>query len=259
MFIYMIGWHWKHKEGFAIERTDGHFGTQLILVQSRGRVKMGDKEYRVEKNTAFLVKSCMPHCLYSDGEEYCDDWIRFNIEQEDMEFIDGLDLEFNVPIKLKDDSISKMISACEDIFNSDLPDKKTILHNLMTAIILDLNGYYKPKGKSKHNFYDYELEKIRREIYAHPEKEWSVPEIAAGLNISVSHFQRLYKSCYGISCLKDVWTSRMEYAKQLLLNTDLSANEIAEKCGYQNYEYFSRSFVKYACVSPMKYRAKNKE
>ena len=46
----------------------------------------------------------------------------------------------------------------------------------------------------------------------------------------------------------------MEYAKQLLLETTLSAGEIAEKCGYQNYEYFSKSFAKYGCMSPVKYR-----
>ena len=259
MFIYMIGWHWEHKEGFAIERPDGHFGTQLIVVQSKGRIVMGDREYRVGKNTAFLVKSCMPHSLYSDGEDYCDDWIRFNLEQKDMEFIDGLDIEFNVPVSLKDDSISKLIAASEEIFNSDLTDKKAILDNIMRAIILELNGYYRPRAKTKHNYYDEELEKLRREIYSHPEREWNIPDIAAQLSISVPHFQRLYKSLYGISCMKDVWTSRMEYAKQLLLNTDLSANTIAEKCGYQSYEYFSRSFTKYACISPVKYRTKNKE
>jgi AraC family transcriptional regulator of arabinose operon len=49
----------------------------------------------------------------------------------------------------------------------------------------------------------------------------------------------------------------MEYAKQLLTTTDLSAIEIAERCGYTDYSHFSRVFAKYACVSPAKYR-KNK-
>ena len=179
MFIYMLGWHWEHKEGFAIERPDGHFGTQLIVVQSKGRIVMGDREYRVGKNTAFLVKSCMPHCLYSDGEDYCDDWIRFNLEQEDMEFIDGLGLEYNVPINLKDNSISKLIAACEEIFNSDIAEKKAILDSIMRAIILELNGCCSPREKTKHNYYSEEFEKVRREIYAHPEREWNIPDIAA--------------------------------------------------------------------------------
>jgi|GEM_PF-142277 len=259
VFIYQLGWHWKHKADFAIERPNGHFGSQLILVQSKGRLCMGENEYHVEKNTAFIVKSCMPHCIYGDGEEYCDDWIRFSTEKEDNDFIESLGLQFNVPIKLEDNSVSELVHACEEIFNSDISKKNDTLDHLMRAILLHVSRYCSPVPNEKHNYYDTELEKIRCDIYGSPAKDWNVPDMAEKLNISPSHFQRLYKSRYGISCMKDVWTSRMEYAKQLLLNTDLSANEISYMCGYQNYEYFSRSFVKYACVSPVKYRSKFKE
>ena len=48
----------------------------------------------------------------------------------------------------------------------------------------------------------------------------------------------------------------MELAKQLLIDTDMSAVEISEKCGYYDYAHFSKVFMKYACVSPAKYRKK---
>lgn len=259
MFIYMIGWHWKHGADLSIERPDGHYGTQIILVCTKGRLKMGDKEYHVQPNTAFVVKSCMPHCIYADGEEYMDDWIRFSLEDEDLEYLDKLGITYNEPIPLPDDSLSKLICACEELFGSQISGKNDALRHIMNGIFAYIGSCCKPKPAGKHNYYDAELEKIRRKIYSSPEKEWNVPDIAAELNISVSHFQRLYKNLYGISCMKDVWTSRMEYAKQLLLNTALTAGEIAEMCGYQNYEYFSRSFVKYACVSPAKFRQKYAE
>ena len=94
---------------------------------------------------------------------------------------------------------------------------------------------------------------------SNPSDDWSVPNIAEKLNISVSHFQRLYKKRFGVSCTNDVFISRMQYAKQLILQTDYPVKEIAYMCGYQNYEYFSRSFVKYACISPAQYREKFKE
>ncbi|NLT08572.1 MAG: helix-turn-helix transcriptional regulator [Ruminococcus sp.] len=259
MVIYQLGWHWKHKADLCIERPNGHFGTQLILVQSKGRLLMGENEFHVEKNTVFIVQSCVPHCIYGDGEEYCDDWIRFSIEKEDVDFIDSLGLRFNVPVKLGDDSISELVHACDEIFHSEIPKKNDTLDHLLRAILLHTSRYCCPEPNEKHNYYDIELEKIRRDIYGSPAREWNVIDMAEKLNISPSHFQRLYKSRYGISCMKDVWTSRMEYAKQLLLNTDLSAKEISYMCGYQNYEHFSRSFVKYACVSPVRYRSKFKE
>ena len=65
----------------------------------------------------------MPHSLYADGGEYIDDWIRFSFEKDDQFFLDSLNLKFNVPIQLKDDAVSKLIAACEEIFNSDLTFK----------------------------------------------------------------------------------------------------------------------------------------
>ena len=259
MLIYQLGWHWKHKPDFVIERPNGHYGTQILLIQSKARIRMGDNEFKVDKNTVFVVKSCMPHCLYAVGEEYCDDWIRFSIEQEDNEFIDGLAIDFNVPIKLKDDAVSKLIAACEDVFNSESAEKKETLHHLMSAIMLHISAHCRTEKTGRHTLYDNALEDIRRSIYSDPATDWNIPDIAEQMNISVPHFQRLYKSRYGIPCTKDIWMSRMDYARQLLLTTDLSANEIAEMCGYQDYAYFSRSFVKYACVSPAKYRSQNKE
>ena len=259
VYLYMMGWHWKHPADMKIERPNGHFGLQVILIQSKARVRMGGTEYQVEPNTFFLVKSCLPHCLYADGEEYVDDWIRFSPEQEDHAFLDSADLEWNVPIRLSDSTVSDLIAACCQVNESNLSNKAKILHHLMMSILLYITEYTHPNTAQKRSIYDDKLDKLRRDIYSSPGRDWSIPKIAEELCISVSHFQRLYKTRYGISCTNDVFMSRMEYAKQLLLETELSANEISDMCGYQSYEYFSKSFSRYACVSPMKYRAKFKE
>lgn len=260
MHIYMLGWNWKHSDTLAIERPNGHFGSQIILVRSKGRIIMDDREYHVKKNTVFLVESCLPHCIYADGEEYVDDWIRFSIDQEDdRDFMDSLDLEFNVPIELKDDAVSHMIAAGVEIFQSDVPHKNETLNFMMRTILRHINEYVKPQNKRDSNYYAEALDKLKKEIYEDPSHDWTIPKIAEDLNISVSHFQRLYKKRFGVSCMNDVFISRMNYAKKLLLETEYSAKEIAFMCGYQSYEYFSRSFVKYACVSPAQYRTKFKE
>lgn len=259
MYLNMTGWRWKHPADMKIDRPNGIFGMQLLLIQSKAIVTMGDQAYHVEKNTAFLVENCMPHSLHADGEEYIDDWIRFTSEQDDHAFLESLNLQWNVPLPLKDDTLSKMIAACDEVSHAELNAKNQILHHMMTAILLYLSECAHPKKKSKHSEYDDKLEDIRRQLYADPGKEWSIPEIAAELCISVSHFQRLYKARYGISCMQDIFMSRMEYAKHLLLETNLPAAEIAEKCGYQSYEHFSKSFAKFACMPPVRYRAKYKE
>ena len=259
MYIYQLGWNWKHSESFAIERTDGHFGTQLLLIKTPAKVKIGENDFIIEPNTAIVIESCIPHCLYAYNGEYADDWIRFNPEKEDNEFINQLGLSLNRPIKLGDNSVSELIHACEEIFNSNVAQKNTSLDLILKAALTHISKYCQGTEKQQYSHYDESLDRIRQEIYASPEKDWNIPEIAKDLSLSSSHFQRLYKMRFGISCMKDVWSSRMEYAKQLLVSTNYTASEIAEMSGFQSYEYFSRSFVKYACISPAKYRKKFRE
>ena len=57
---------------------------------------------------------------------------------------------------------------------------------------------------------------------------------------------------------KYIQTSRVELAKKLLLETDLSINEITEQVGYEYALSFTRLFKKYEQVSPSEYRQINK-
>lgn len=79
-------------------------------------------------------------------------------------------------------------------------------------------------------------------------------ETARQMNLSVSYFQHLYKDFFGNSIQKDIIHARIEQAAHFLKNTDRSISDIARLCGYDNVEYFSRSFKKYKGSSPRNYR-----
>ena len=254
MRIYALGWHWEHTAEFEKVRPEGIHGMQIILVQSRARIGMGEKIYQTEPNTAFVVESCFPHSIYADGEPYTDDWIRFDLENDDSTFLNGLGIQFNVPIPLASDTVSRLISVCETVFQQNQPEKDETLRYLLSAIFMQIKSEYNPQRMKQKTHYDAKFEQLRQDIYAFPQREWNIAGIAEQMNMSISHFQRLYKLRFGIPCSKDILTSRMEYAKQLLATTDLSAVEVAEQCGYSDYAHFSRVFAKYACVSPAKYR-----
>ncbi|MBQ8922473.1 MAG: helix-turn-helix transcriptional regulator [Oscillospiraceae bacterium] len=259
MDLYQVGWHWKHPADFCIKRPNGLHGMQLIVINTKAQVSVSGTEFAVQPNTAFLIENCVPHTLRAAGEEYSDDWIRFTPEQEDRVFLDGLSLAWHVPVVLPDDTVSQMIAICDKIAKSASAEKQQILHHMLLSILLYLNGLSQPRTAARRNYYDRNLESLRKRIYGNPAEDWSIPQIAEELCISVSHFQRLYKQHFGISCTNDIFMSRMEYAKKLLLETELSAAEIAEQCGFRSYEHFSKSFAKYACMPPSRFRAKNRE
>ncbi|MBQ7131489.1 MAG: substrate-binding domain-containing protein [Oscillospiraceae bacterium] len=112
--------------------------------------------------------------------------------------------------------------------------------------------------KQKLHRYQDELENLRRRIYAEPALDWSAESISALIGLSTSRFQHLYKEQFETTILADVITSRITLAKNLLRHSDLSINEIAEKCGYSNFTHFMKIFKKKTGITATEYRKKNK-
>lgn len=91
-----------------------------------------------------------------------------------------------------------------------------------------------------------------------PQIDRSIPDISRELGISKSHLQRLYKELFSASIKDDIITSRINYAMQLLVHTELRVHEIAEQCGYNNETHFMRQFKGKCGITALQYRKDNK-
>ncbi len=78
--------------------------------------------------------------------------------------------------------------------------------------------------------------------------------MAAELNLSERSLQRRFKSACHLSPLQYQQQLRMNSAKQLLQNSNLSILEVATSVGYSDASHFSRLFKKHCQQSPKTYR-----
>jgi two-component system response regulator YesN len=85
-------------------------------------------------------------------------------------------------------------------------------------------------------------------------KKITLEEVADLLHINSSYFSRLFKKETGHNFNHYVTLTKMERAKDLLTNTNISVEEISEKLGYDNKSYFTKLFKKYIGGTPGKYR-----
>lgn len=79
-------------------------------------------------------------------------------------------------------------------------------------------------------------------------------EIAKMVNMSYSRFRKLFKEYTGFSPAQYVLSLRLQKSKELLTNTNLTAQEISFIVGFENSDYFNSIFRKKVGMTPIRYR-----
>ena len=92
-------------------------------------------------------------------------------------------------------------------------------------------------------------------MQSRPEKNFTPGELAEKLKVSPSYFQFLYKSFFGVPFKTDLIQMRLEYARELIVETDLTLEQIAQICGYNNEIHFFRQFRAKTGMTPREYQA----
>lgn len=82
----------------------------------------------------------------------------------------------------------------------------------------------------------------------------SVTNLQKKMNMSRSDFATTFKNRLGTSPKQYILTRKFSLAKQLLVTTNLSIKEIAERCGYPDEFFFSRLFKRNFYISPRDFR-----
>lgn len=78
-------------------------------------------------------------------------------------------------------------------------------------------------------------------------------------SLNPDHLNRIFKAEINKTILDYIIECRINLAKKLLRETDLSVTQISETLGYSNYSYFARIFRESTGIKPNVYRRQKKE
>ncbi len=96
-------------------------------------------------------------------------------------------------------------------------------------------------------------------IRAHCAEKLSLEELSRERFYNPSYFSRLFKEHYGVTLTEFIRQSRLELAEQLLRETPLSAEEIAQQAGFGSKNAFYKLFREKHGVTPVQYRKNSDE
>lgn len=219
--------------------------------------RIDGEKIKFKSNSAVIFsRGCNPDFIFTEKYSVAFDYIGFNISSTDKQYILSVNVPINIPVPVYDDSvIINTIKSMKSEFIHIHHDE--FMELSMKIIFLSLCEISARKNLPDIMHYD-KLKAVRNAIIAEPTRLWSVDEICYNLNMSRTYFHRLYRQAFGVTCIQDVIQNRLEYACELLKNTDFSVSEISEKCGYDNDSYFMRQFRKYKNCTPTEFRRKSR-
>ena len=100
--------------------------------------------------------------------------------------------------------------------------------------------------------------KILSIIHTGYTRKLTVSEIAAACHYSTSCINRYFKEKSGETINEYLTKTRMKKARQLLLNSEMSIEDIAASTGFSDTNYFISSFSRFYGLPPKKYKNANK-
>ena len=93
-------------------------------------------------------------------------------------------------------------------------------------------------------------------ITEHIDKKLTLSFLSKHINRSENYLSRLFKTETGINIIQYINYRKMEKAKDLLMDPQLSINEISNTLGFTEASYFNKIFKKIYDINPSEYRKK---
>lgn len=138
------------------------------------------------------------------------------------------------------------------------PEAGDVAPALFTGLLLELIREHAALGKSGATGLDlHHRDKVLKSAALIRENPGHVPpvsELARAAGYSVDHFSRVFLKVTGSRPQDYVVTARIERARQLLLESDLTVGMIAEALGFRDIFFFSRQFRQKTGQTPTAFR-----
>ena len=155
----------------------------------------------------------------------------------------------------KSEKIKSLIISMEHELNANDSYSRIIAAGKLNEIISYTLRHGSPK-LSKSEKTAIRIQKVARYISENYSESITLNDAAQMAYMDSSYFSRQFKNLTGAGFIEYLTEIRIKEAIQLLDNTALSVNQIAEQCGFSSANYFRDVFRKHYKISPLEYRKK---
>ncbi|TAH66467.1 MAG: AraC family transcriptional regulator [Anaerolineaceae bacterium] len=129
--------------------------------------------------------------------------------------------------------------------------------SFLSSIIIQISRIY--TANKEHSVSSNEALKVKKFIDNNFTKDLTLDTLSEIVYVSKYHLAHMFKDEIGVPPITYMINKRMDEAKHLLSDTNMTISEISSIIGYDNQNYFSQQFKKIVGKSPLHYRQATKK
>ncbi len=261
----------QHFNFFRTECIFNVFDNRIIYIESGNlRIRIGDQKYILSQDSLFYCAEGSVYSISSEGTDLC--VLNFDLDQNRCDINKSIS-----PVKIESNESrvylnNHHVSDCEALNSHICVEKAVSYRSQIYEITKEFENkklYYREKcsGMLKNILTDiarhevYQDEKTAKALnnviaYIHANLESELPNklLANVAGYHEYHLNRLFSRFTGTTLHKYIMETRVEYAKRLLINSDMQLSQIAQKAGFGSNAHFTHNFKKIVGLNPSEYR-----
>jgi AraC-like DNA-binding protein len=242
--------------GYLTERQNLESYLMVYTHRGRGKLIYNGKESHLTNGDFFWIDCKNRHIYQTCGDEGWDfDWVHFyghNIEP----YFDMFQMQYeqsSVRHQFSADKISILFERLLELQTKrgTSPELETssVIYNLIIEALLIVSNQLVPNHKL-HKSVAQAVDYMEKNI----EKKIKLDDIASVVNIDKYYLIKLFKRHTGLTPFEWLQKARISRAKELLILSEKSVEEIGFEVGYTPASYFISTFKISEGLTPLRYR-----
>ncbi len=193
-----------------------------------------------------------PHEYYTDNS-FESIWVHLG-GGNSFELFEEIERSVGNTVKCKDiQHVKKLMFRLFDCIRQEKPSSEIGMSLDIYKLFIELLNPQSPKSKGESS-YEESIQEVKTYISENLNENLTVSKLAETVNMSSSHFSRVFKQQTGVSPYDFVLLSRLNRAKYLLQQTDMTIASIAYDIGFNSESNFIYFFSENEGISPGKFR-----
>lgn len=242
-FLYIVSAYHENKTYIPPHQHECY--ELVYYLQGKGTTTIGSMNYPFNSHTFAFIP---PRRLHDENHAADADvlFVGFQCDNSEMTFMGGV----------YEDDKERTFEHLMRRMNAEFMNRGegySRLLNLMASEIAPLLLRTYGRGRAPQANAD-RIQYVRNYMDEHYRQKLSIEALASMSGYSYDRFRHLFRERYGVSPIRYLLLKRLDYAKSLLLHSQLHISEVSAKSGFTNDAQFCNIFKRETGVTPRTFR-----